>query len=161
MMHDSVEALLKSFHNFSVAEKLKTLQIIRRERLKEALPELSALFNRERHLDVKREILKAFADIGGSFAVDELLNALHSPHEELRLEAVRRLARMKPAEAKKELCRILEGEEWDLIRLILPIFEPPYANIEDLPLLVSVAQRAPNPTIKYLAIKGMNSIQRS
>lgn len=156
-----VEALVRDLHSTSKAKKFEALQIIRKERIKEIVPELRALYDRERHLDLQREILKTFADIGGDLAVEGLLDALHSRTPELRLEAVRRIARIRPRSAKQELGRILEGDEWDLIRLVLAAYEPPYATLEDLPVLVSVIQRAPNPTIKYMASRALNAIQGS
>lgn len=125
------------------------------------VPELQLLYDRERHLDLQREILKAFADIGEPEAIDGLINALQSHVPDLRLEAARRLALLQAPEAKPPFLRILEGEDWDLIRLILDAFQPPYGTQEDLPSLLLVIQRAPNPTIKYLATRVLNAIQSS
>lgn len=109
-------------------------------------------------MDIRREILKAFADLGGSEAIEGLLDGLHSYNADLRLESARRLARIRPERAKSGLLRFLSGYDWDVIRVILEAFEPPYGLPEDIPTLMSVAQRAPTGTIKYLATRAINSI---
>jgi hypothetical protein len=154
------EDLIQAIHSSSKAKRLEAIQLVRKGKIKELLPELRITYEKERHVEVKREFLKAFADLGGESAVECLRDALLSTEPELRLEAARRLARIKPLAAKPDLIRILEGDDWDLIRLVVPACEPPYGTKDDIPLLLTVVQKAANPTIRYLALHAMNSIQQ-
>lgn len=160
MSHD-LENIHKDLHSPSKEKRFKALQTIRKQKLQEIVPELQLLYDRERNLDIQREILKAFADVGGGQAIEGLINALQSHVADLRLEAARRLSRLNVPAAKRVFLHHLEGEEWDLIRLILDTFLPPYGTAQDIPSLLSVVQRAPNATIKYLATRVINAIQQN